>query len=107
MNLREAAQQALEALEVWRDCLTSPDAQPGWRFFVVGESAIAALRTALAEDALLVPLENLSRAAYWVVEGGEFWEWVKDKSMPYAAAKELEELAEMMEAAKCAIGEQT
>lgn len=50
MNLREAAQQALEALEVWRDSLTNPRAMPGWRFAVVGEKAIANLRAALAED---------------------------------------------------------
>ena len=50
MKLREAAQQALEALEVWRDCLTDPRAKPGWRFAVVGEKAMNALRAALAED---------------------------------------------------------
>lgn len=50
MNLREAAQQALEALQIWQDSLTDPSAIPGWRFAVVGEKAVAALRTALAED---------------------------------------------------------
>lgn len=50
MNLREAAQQALEALQIWQDSLTNPSAMPGWRFAVVGEKAIAALRAALAED---------------------------------------------------------
>lgn len=52
MSLRDAAQQALEALEVWRDSLTDPSAIPGWRFSVVGEKAIANLRAALADDAM-------------------------------------------------------
>lgn len=60
---------------------------------------------------LLKSLDNLRRAAYWVVEGGEFGTWVENKSMPYAAAKELDELAEMMQAAREVIakatGEQT
>ena len=56
---------------------------------------------------LLKSLDNLRRAAYWVVEGGEFWEWVKDRTMPYAAGKELDELAEMMQAAREAIAKAT
>jgi hypothetical protein len=32
---------------------------------------------------------------------------LREAAQPYAAAKELDELAEMMEAAKCAIGDQT
>ena len=52
MNLREAAQQALEALQIWQDSLTNPSAMPGWRFAVVGEKAITALRDALSEDAM-------------------------------------------------------
>lgn len=51
-DLRKAAQQALEALQIWQDSLTDPSAMPGWRFAVVGEKAIANLRAALAEDAM-------------------------------------------------------
>ena len=54
-------------------------------------------------DALLEALKNLRRAAYWIVEGGEFAYWVNDKLMPMTAAKELDELAEMMQAAQAAI----
>lgn len=49
MTLREAAQQALDALRVWQHSLTDPSAIPEWRFSVVGERAITALRTALAK----------------------------------------------------------
>lgn len=52
MNLIEAAEQALEALQIWQDSLTDPSAIPGWRFSVVGEKAVAALRAALAKDAM-------------------------------------------------------
>ena len=44
-------------------------------------------------------LDLLRSCAYWVVEGGEFAEWVKDKEMPWAAAKELVELRDAMERA--------
>ena len=49
-TLRQAAEQALEALELWGDSLTDPSAIPGWRFSVVGEKAIANLRAALASQ---------------------------------------------------------
>lgn len=51
MNLREAAKQALEAMEVWRE-LFDGNALPGWRFSVLGEKAITDLRDALYEDAM-------------------------------------------------------
>lgn len=108
MSIYEAAQQALEALEI---AMRTPINE-----YLPREplDAIHALRAALAEEApprsmdedkqkLLITLDNLRRAAYWVVQGGEFWEWVKNKSMPYAAAKELDELAEMITAADQAI----
>lgn len=64
-----------------------------------------------ASPDLLQALDNLRRAAYWIVEGGEFAHWVNDKLMPLAAAKELDELAEMVRAAQATIakvkGEQT
>ena len=44
-------------------------------------------------------LDLLRSCAYWVVEGGEFAEWVKDKEMPWSAAKELNELRDAMERA--------
>ena len=50
MNLREAAQQALEAMEVWKDSLFDENALPGWRFSVLGEKAITDLRAALADS---------------------------------------------------------
>lgn len=75
------------------------------------EAAAELRRLHKVNQELLNSLDNLRRAAYWVVEGGEFGEWVKDRLMPYAAAKELDELAEMMQAAREAIakatGEQT
>jgi len=37
-------------------------------------------------------LINLNSSVYWIIEGGEFYEWVSDKSMPVSAAKELIEL---------------
>jgi hypothetical protein len=52
---------------------------------------------------LLKALDNLRSSAYWIVEGGEFSHWVNDKLMPLAAAKELSELEEMMQAARAAI----
>ena len=52
---------------------------------------------------LLKALDNLRSSAYWIVEGGEFSHWVNDKLMPLAAAKELRELEEMMQAARAAI----
>jgi hypothetical protein len=52
---------------------------------------------------LLKALDNLRVSAYWIVEGGEFSHWVNDKLMPLAAAKELSELEEMMQAARAAI----
>ena len=61
MNLKEAAAQALEALEVWRDSLTDPSAIPGWRCSVVGEKAVADLRAALAEDAPETNFGNMAQ----------------------------------------------
>ena len=61
MKLREAAQQALEALEVWRDSLTNPSAIPGWRFAVVGEKAVANLRAALSEDVPEIRFGNMTQ----------------------------------------------
>ncbi len=52
---------------------------------------------------LLKALDNLRVSAYWIVEGGEFSHWVNDKLMPLAAAKELSELEEMMQAARATI----
>ena len=52
---------------------------------------------------LLKALNSLRSAAYWIVEGGEFAHWVNDKTMPLAAAKELAELAEMVQAAQAII----
>jgi hypothetical protein len=52
---------------------------------------------------LLKALDNLRSAAYWIVDGGEFAHWVNDKTMPFAAAKELAELAEMVQAAQAII----
>jgi hypothetical protein len=49
---------------------------------------------------LLGALNNLCTSAYWCTEGGEFFEWVKDKTMCLAAAKELDELTEMRKKAK-------
>ena len=90
MDLREAAQQALEALEVWRDCLTDPRAKPGWRFAVVGEKAMNTLRAALEEpieskqfmycenqdggmDVFMVSSEqDLQRLYGWMKTAGDF-----------------------------------
>lgn len=51
-TLRDAAQQALEAMEVWGDSLFDENALPGWRFSVLGEKAITDLRAALSEEAM-------------------------------------------------------
>ena len=56
-----------------------------------------------SNSVLLKALDNLRSSAYWIVEGGEFSHWVNDKLMPLAAAKELHELEEMMQAARAAI----
>lgn len=53
-----------------------------------------------SNEELLKALNSLRSAAYWIVEGGEFAHWVNDKTMPLAAAKELAELAEMVQAAQ-------
>lgn len=39
-------------------------------------------------------LTNLNSSVYWIIEGGEFSDWVSDKLMPVSAAKELIELKE-------------
>ena len=57
-------------------------------------------RKAAMFDELLKAINSLRSAAYWIVEGGEFAHWVNDKTMPLAAAKELAELAEMVQAAQ-------
>lgn len=85
MDLREAAQQALEALEVWRDCLTDPRAKPGWRFAVVGEKAMNTLRAALAE-----PTSQESRQVEpvaWRFYDGKIWCYVNHISDLSASTK--------------------
>jgi hypothetical protein len=37
-------------------------------------------------------LNNLLRELYWIIEAGEFAEWLNDQEMPYAAAKEFQAL---------------
>lgn len=39
-------------------------------------------------------LTTLNASVYWIIEGGEFSDWVSDKLMPVSAAKELIELKE-------------
>lgn len=56
-------------------------------------------------EKLLRAIRNLRSAAYWIVEGGEFYTWVENKMMPLAAAKELDELREMEQAARAAIAQ--
>lgn len=74
---------------------------------ILGDSAAAELRrlheVEKQRDELLAALNNLRSTAYWIVEGGEFAHWVNNKKMPYAAAKELKELAEMVQAAQAII----
>lgn len=74
MNLKEAAQQALEALEVWKDSLFDENALPGWRFSVLGEKAITDLRAALAEDAM----QRLADEQQMIERGTKAWADVPD-----------------------------
>lgn len=39
-------------------------------------------------------LTNLNSSVYWIIENGEFADWVSDKLMPISATKELIELKE-------------
>jgi hypothetical protein len=48
----EVMKQALDALEVWKDSLSDEAAVPAWRFSIVGDPAITALRDAIAEAAM-------------------------------------------------------
>jgi hypothetical protein len=70
---------------------------------VQNEAAAELRRLHEVNQELLKALDNLRVSAYWIVEGGEFSHWVNDKLMPLAAAKELSELEEMMQAARAAI----
>lgn len=44
-------------------------------------------------EQLLYLLDALSTASYWVTEGGELPAWLENQKIPYAATKELAELA--------------
>jgi hypothetical protein len=49
-DLRQAADLALQALDIWEDGLTDPCANFGWRFAFIGKEAQEALRQALAQE---------------------------------------------------------
>ena len=37
-------------------------------------------------------IETLLRELYWIIEGGEFADWLNNQEIPYAAMKEFQAL---------------
>lgn len=43
----------------------------------------------------IIELVSMAATIWWIVGGGEFSTWLEGKEMPFAAAKELEELRDL------------